>query len=41
MYRYDDYDYWTEHETVSEQEKQEVLNQIMDEDFYYKEKKCA
>ena len=41
MYKYDDYDYYTEHEKVSEKEKQEVLEEIANEDFLNEEKKCA
>ena len=41
MYKYDDYDYYTEHETVSEKEKREVLEQIMFEDFLQNKEKCA
>ena len=41
-YKYDDYDYYTEHEEkVSEQEKQEVLEEIANEDFLIKLKQCA
>jgi hypothetical protein len=41
MYKYDDYDYYTEHESISEKEKKEVLNEITKEDFFIKENKCA
>ena len=40
-YKYDDYDYWTEHETVSQEEQQKVLEEIANEDFLNEEKKCA
>lgn len=33
MYKYDDYDYYTEHENISEKEKKEVLDEIAKEDF--------
>lgn len=41
QYKYDDYDYYTEHEKVSIKEKQKVLEEIAKEDFFIKENKCA
>lgn len=41
MYIYDDYDYWTEHETVSEEEKRRVLEEIANEDSFIDYDKCA
>ena len=41
QYKYDDYDYWTEHEPVSQEEQRKVLEEIANEDFLNEEKKCA